>query len=91
MAQHPSAFAHLLQAVDQLSSGGREVVVAGDRPDLVAAVHGRWLPDAVVAWGERFDSPLWEGRDDGRAYVCERFTCKTPAGSVAELEAQLSA
>ena len=46
LAQHPSAFAHLLQAADLLSSGGREVVIAGDRPDLVAAVHRRWLPDA---------------------------------------------
>ena len=37
LAQHPSAFAHLLQAVDLLSSGGREVVVAITKEIRVAA------------------------------------------------------
>ena len=91
LAQHPSAFAHLLQGVDLLTGGAREVVVAGERPDLLEVVHRRWLPDAVLAWGERFDSPLWEGRADGRAYVCEGFACKAPASSVADLESQLAA
>ena len=27
-----------------------------------AAVHARYLPNAVLAWGERYDSPLWEDR-----------------------------
>ena len=59
--------------------GGRgvtEIAVAGDRPDLVAAVHGRYLPDAVLAWGERYDSPLWAGRRDGLAYVCRDYALR---------------
>ena len=35
-------------------------------------------PDVVLAWGERYDSPLWEGRRDGLAYVCEHFACQAP-------------
>ena len=90
LAQHPTAFAHLLQAVDFLESS-REIVVTGDRPDLVRAVQERYLPTTVLAWGERYDSPLWEGRDDDRAYVCERFACRVPATTVDELVAQLDA
>jgi uncharacterized protein YyaL (SSP411 family) len=85
---HPTAFAHALEAVDVLGRP-REIVVAGDRPDLVAEVHRRYLPEAVLAWGERTDIPLWEGRDDGRAYVCEQLTCKEPVSEPAALAAQL--
>jgi uncharacterized protein YyaL (SSP411 family) len=52
-------------------------------------VHERYLPSAVLAWGEPYPSPLWEGRDEGRAYVCEAFACKVPAATVEELVAQL--
>jgi hypothetical protein len=45
----------------------------------------------VVAWGERYDSPLWDGREDGRAYVCQAYTCQLPATTVDELRAQLVA
>jgi uncharacterized protein YyaL (SSP411 family) len=88
-ASHPTAFAHLLAAVDLVANGITEVVVAGDRPDLVRAVHDRWLPNAVLAWGERYDSPLWEGRDDDRAYVCRGYVCLRPAADVETLAAQL--
>jgi len=87
--QAPAAFAHLLAALDLHHGGLTEVVVAGDRPDLVAEVQHRFLPSAVLTWGERYDSPLWEGRDDGRAYVCQDYTCQLPAASVDELVAQL--
>ena len=49
----------------------------------------RYLPNAVLAWGERYDSPLWEGRVDGQAYVCRSYACQLPADTVAALEAQL--
>jgi uncharacterized protein YyaL (SSP411 family) len=87
---HPTAFAHLLAALDVLLGPAAEVAVVGDRPDLVAAVQRRFLPRAVLAWGEPFPSPLWEGRTEGRAYVCEGFTCQAPVDSVDALEAQLS-
>jgi uncharacterized protein YyaL (SSP411 family) len=87
--KHPTAFTRLAQAVDILAGTAIEVVVPGQRPDLVHAVHERYLPSAVLAWGERYPSPLWDGREDGRAYVCEAFACKTPATTVEELVAQL--
>jgi uncharacterized protein YyaL (SSP411 family) len=87
--QHPTAFGHLLAAVDLAVHGIDEVVVAGERSDLVEVVHGRFLPGAVLAWGERYPSPLWEGRDDGRAYVCRNYACRLPAEDPAALAAQL--
>ena len=39
--QHPTAFGHLLVAVDLQRPGTTEVVVAGDRPDLVAGPRSR--------------------------------------------------
>ncbi len=89
-ARHPTAFGHLLTAVDLAVHGVDEVVVAGDRPDLVAVVHGAYRPRAVLAWGERYDSPLWAGRDDGRAYVCRHYACRLPAEDPATLAGQLA-
>nr|MDP9020097.1 thioredoxin domain-containing protein [Actinomycetota bacterium] len=89
-AAHPTAFTHLLAAVDLLVGPVSEVAVVGDRPDLVAAVQRRFLPRSVLAWGEPYPSPLWEGRIAGRAYVCERFSCKEPVDSVDALLAQLA-
>jgi uncharacterized protein YyaL (SSP411 family) len=88
--EHPTALAHLLAAVDLVVHGVDEVVVTGDRPDLVAVVRSSWRPRAVLAWGERSDSPLWEGRpDDGRAYVCHRSVCDAPVDTTADLAAAL--
>jgi uncharacterized protein len=89
-AQHPTAFGYLLAAVDLAAHGIDEVVVAGERPDLVEVVQRRFLPGAVLAWGERYDSPLWEGRDAGRAYVCRNYACRLPAEDPATLAAQLA-
>ena len=88
--RHPLAFGHLLAAVDLAVRGVDEVVVAGDRPDLVGLVQRAYLPGAVLAWGERYDSPLWAGRDDGRAYVCRGYACGLPAADAATLAGQLA-
>ena len=64
--------------------------VVGDRPDLVRAVRDRWLPNAVLAWGSPYDSPLWEQREPGFAYVCQHYVCQIPADSVETLLAQLA-
>jgi uncharacterized protein YyaL (SSP411 family) len=85
----PTAFAHALAAVDMRRATLTEIAVAGDRPDLVAAVRTRYLPNAVLAWGERFDSPLWEGRRDGFAYVCHNYACEAPTDTDAGLLALL--
>ena len=87
LAEHPLAVADLVGALAQRD--GAEVVVAGERPDLLAEIRGRWLPAAVLAWGERGDSPLWQGRENGMAYVCRGFTCHSPARDTGTLAAQL--
>ena len=74
-------------------SGRNEIVVTGDRPDLLSEVRRRWLPAAVVAWGEPDDGPLFEGRpaEPGLAYVCQARSCRTPAADTATLAGQLEA
>ena len=84
----PLAVADMLAALS-LAEGGIEVVVAGERPDLLTTVRRHWLPDAVTAWGEPTPSPLWEGRAPGAAYVCRHFSCLEPARGEAALETQL--
>jgi uncharacterized protein YyaL (SSP411 family) len=85
----PEAFGHLLAALDVAHRDLTEVVVVGDRPDLVEVVTGRYRPETVLAWGEPYDSPLWEGRDPGRAYVCEHFACRQPVDTPVALAGQL--
>ncbi|MHB1776326.1 MAG: thioredoxin domain-containing protein [Acidimicrobiales bacterium] len=88
LAEEPAAVADLVAAA-LAADEPTEVVVTGDRPDLVAEVRRRWLPGAVLAWGEPTGGPLWDGRDDGLAYVCHRFTCRSPAADPATLARQL--
>ena len=90
MAEHPGAFPYLLAAVDLATGRMSEIAVVGDRPDLVGAVQERYLPSAVLAWGEPYDSPLWHDRRDGLAYVCRDFSCRQPVGDVDALVAQLA-
>jgi uncharacterized protein YyaL (SSP411 family) len=58
-------------------------------------IRGRYLPAAVVAWGEPFDSPIWEGRTgpstNGMAFVCHDYACRTPVSRVEDLADQLAA
>ena len=88
-ADHPSGFGHLLEAVDMSATGLTEVVISGDRPDLVDVVREGYRPNAVLAWGEPYNSPLWEGRTEGLAYVCRNYTCESPAGTKDDLLARL--
>ena len=87
---HPTAFTHLLGAVDLLSGPVTEVAVVGERADLVAAVQRRFRPRSVLAWGEPYASPLWDGRRPGSAYVCRDFACQQPVSTVDALEMQLA-
>ncbi len=88
--QHPTAFPRALAGIDLVAAGVIEVAVIGDRPDLVAAVQARFLPHAVLAWGEPYPSPLFEEREDGLAYVCRNYTCQAPVADVEGLVTQLT-
>jgi len=87
--QHPTAFGHLLGALALHQRGPVEVVIVGDRPDLVATARRDLRPEAVLAWGEPYDSPLWADRRAGYAYVCRRYACQTPVDTPAALTEQL--
>ena len=94
-ARVPLGFGHLLLAIEMHVLGTDELVVSGDRPDLVTAMQSRWLPRAVRTWGPPGTSPLWEGRTekgaDGRAYVCRQMVCAAPAATIEELNERLDA
>ncbi len=89
IAEHTLAFSRSLDAVDLATHPITEIAVVGDRPDLVAAVQSRYLPGAVLAWGEPYPSPLFESRSEGLAYVCRNYACEAPTATVDELISQL--
>ncbi len=89
LTRHPTAFAHTVLTADLLVEGVTEIVITGDRPDLVDVVRDRWRPGAVLAWGEPRLSPLWHGRDGDRAHVCRNYACQLPAEDADTLRAQL--
>jgi len=86
----PTAFSNALAAVDLRSTGTTEIAIVGDRPDLLAVVRETWRPTSVLAWGESYESPLWEGRKNGFVYVCRDFACQQPADDVDTLRSQLT-
>jgi uncharacterized protein YyaL (SSP411 family) len=70
--------ANALVGIEMRNRGLTEIAIVGDRPDLVRLAHAVWRPDAVLAWGEPYDSPLWEGRTEGFAYICRDYACEAP-------------
>ena len=86
-------FSHALLATDLKRRGTTEVVIVGgtdedgvdhEMADFVRVAHSIWRPDAVLAWGEPYDSPLWEGRTPGHAYVCRAQICTSPSSTTDE-------
>jgi uncharacterized protein len=97
-ARHPTAFGHLLRAIDFYLAPVREVAIVGGTgaTDLVRTVRAAYRPHVVLAAGADADGvPLLEGREpvDGQAaaYVCEHFVCQAPVTAPEELAAALGA
>ncbi len=88
LAEQPTAVADLVGPALQAAANA-QVVVPGERPDLLAEVRRRWLPGAVVAWGRPGPGPLWAGRRPGLAYVCQGFTCQAPVADPEALGVRL--
>jgi uncharacterized protein YyaL (SSP411 family) len=88
-AAQPLACANAVGAYALAQGGITEVVVAGDRPDLLHALRARYEPTTVVAWGEATTSPLWDGRSEGYAYVCRGYSCRAPAATPEDLVERL--
>jgi hypothetical protein len=104
VARFPSAFGHLLGALDFYFAQPKEIAIVGinSSPDtqvLIRTVFERFLPNKVVALKEPGDErvgeiiPLLKGRGliDGKAtaYVCQNFTCQRPVTDAAALAQQL--
>jgi uncharacterized protein YyaL (SSP411 family) len=100
-ASQPTAFAHLLNVIERLTTSPLEVAVVGEPDDsrtqlLRREIFDRLLPASVTLTGTaRDDVPLLAGREqrDGlpTAYVCEHYTCRQPVTDAKELRAQLDA
>jgi hypothetical protein len=95
-SRHPTAFGHLLQAVDFYVTPVREVAIVGPPAEaevLTRVVRGAYRPHVVLAGGPPDGVPLLEGREpvDGKAaaYVCEHFVCQAPVTSAEELDAAI--
>jgi uncharacterized protein YyaL (SSP411 family) len=83
LARAPTAFGHLLCALDLHLAPPQEIAVIGPADSEVArAALAAYRPNAVVAFGPARGVPLLEGKSlvDGRpaVYVCERFVCAAP-------------
>jgi hypothetical protein len=88
-SEHPLACANTVAACELAGGGVTEVVIAGERPDLLATARARFEPTMVLAWGEPTSSPVWADRGEGYAYVCRRYVCRAPARTPAELTNRL--
>jgi uncharacterized protein YyaL (SSP411 family) len=80
----PTAFSNLLNAVHLRHVGVTEVVITGYRSDLLREFNKRWIPTAVIAWGETYESPLFANRKPDLAYVCKKYACMSPSGDPAQ-------
>ncbi|MFK8024451.1 MAG: thioredoxin domain-containing protein [Ilumatobacter sp.] len=87
------AYSNALLATDLKRRGTTEVVIVDgiddegvehDMTQFVRLAHSIYRPDVVRAWGERYDSPLWDGRTPGHAYVCRDHVCAAPSTTVNE-------
>jgi len=91
VSSHPQASPALLMAVDYATDASKEIVVAGDsqdprRKEMLAAIHGLFLPNKVLAATGTQDAskiiPLLEGKAplQGKAalYLCENHACRKP-------------
>jgi uncharacterized protein YyaL (SSP411 family) len=99
LARSPLGVSSMACVTDRALSPSREIAISGARDDartraLVRTVHGTWMPDAVLAWGDvdgielLADRPLVDGAP--AAYVCESFVCRLPVTDAAGLAAQLT-
>ncbi len=106
MMRAPSAFGHLLSALDLFLTSAYEIAIVGepeaqDTRALIDTVFKRYLPNKVVAFAAPNDLKaaqaikLLEGRGriDGRAtaYVCRNFYCEAPVTDEVKLAERLGA
>jgi len=84
---HPGAVVDLVAATGYALEG-IEVVVPGERDDLVHHVRSMSMPRTVVITGTG-RSPLLQHREEGLAYVCRGGVCAMPVSSFDDLDRDL--
>jgi uncharacterized protein YyaL (SSP411 family) len=98
MAEHPSAFPHVLCVLDFFLGEVKEIAIIGDPRDgdaksLLDEVFHAYLPNKVLACGMEGGLFLLENkrRIEGMAtaYVCKDFTCTQPVTSPSELRKKI--
>jgi uncharacterized protein YyaL (SSP411 family) len=103
MAQHPTAFGHLLAVADMALNGATELVLIGDTLSpafeaLSSAASAEFVPALVLVGGRPApDAPLGllRGRTapagGATAYLCRNSACDVPTGDPELLQRQLRA
>jgi uncharacterized protein YyaL (SSP411 family) len=86
----PAAVSNALLAMELRHRGLAELAIVGDEPRLVRLAQRVWRPDIVLTWGEPFDSPLWDDRPPGFAYLCRDFVCERPVDTPERLWEQIA-
>ncbi len=98
--RYPQAYSEMLMAYDYALGPARQIVLAGNpqsplAQEMLSSIHSRFLPRTEIICNDdtdevKKDFPHIRDKSarNGRplVYVCEHFTCKQPASSVAELE-----
>jgi len=104
LERQPSAHAVMLQGLDSILNGTREIVISAPTSkaagEMKAEVYKTYMPNKAVlaVTPETYEklsrvSSLLEGREPrahARAFVCQNFACKLPAESLEELRSQLA-
>ena len=85
----PIAFAHLVGAAALVDEGAIEIVVGPGAEPLLPVIRRRYLPDAVLAWGEATDSPLFLERNEAKVYLCLHGNCRLPVADAASLGSEI--
>jgi uncharacterized protein len=98
MSEYPSAFPHMLCALDFFLGSVKEIAIIGDPRDddtrnLLHEVFQRYWPNKVLACGAQGGLFLLENKPQiegaATAYVCENFTCSLPVTSPADLHKKI--
>jgi uncharacterized protein len=104
LGRHGTSFGYALSAMDFHLSTPKEVVIVGpaessEYQQLARTRDRAYLPNVITVRSRPEDAaeadlPLLQGKTmiDGRptAYVCERYTCRTPVTDPSALAAQLA-
>ena len=96
MTQYPTSFGLLLGAYERALTPSLEVAIVGPDSSLRTTWARRVTPNGAGVWSRDGAggsvTPLLEGRGFtgvSQAYVCERFACRRPVSTAAELDALL--